>query len=102
MKLLPILHTDDKDFQMMQQRWSSVLNPVLGNPSIDSIILKSVPLATGSNTINTTLGRKLQGWKIVRQRAAANIHDGQDQNQMPELTLILVSSAPVVVDLELF
>ena len=99
---LPIQLSGNKDLIMMQNRWASILNPVLSNPSIDSSILKNVSLNTGANNINHLLGRKLQGWKIVRQRAAANIYDMQDDNQMPDLTLILVSSAPVVVDLEVF
>lgn len=89
-------------WDLAQDRWASAINPLLTNPSLDSLLLKSVSLKTGINVINHKLGRELQGWKIVRQRAAASIYDTQDQNQMPELTLTLVSSAPVVIDLELF
>ena len=87
---------------MMQVKWASILNPLLGNPANNASILKNVSLKTGSNTVNTLLGRPLQGWSIVRQRSAASIYDNQDSNQSPELTLILVSSADVSVDIMVF
>lgn len=86
----------------MQTSWAKALNPLLSTPSNKAVLLKSVSLVSGSNTINHTLGRTLQGWKIVRQRAAGSFFDTQDSNPMPELTLLLTSSATVVVDLEVF
>ena len=99
---LPIFHTDDRNFQMMQSQWSSQLNPVLAKPQIQSSILKNVALTTGTNTINHLLGRPLQGWKVIRLRGPATIYDLQDTNQMQNLTLVLSSSANVVIDLEIF
>ncbi len=99
---LPQFQTDDKDFQLMQNSWASQLNPVLANPTTKSSILKNVQLIAGTNTINHLLSRKLQGWKLVRKRAAAEIYDEQDANQSPQLTLILVSNAQVSVDIEVF
>lgn len=87
---------------MMQNQWASQLDPMLRNPLNNAIILKEVSLVTGNNVINTKLGRTLQGWYIVRQRAAASVYDTQDSNTTPNLTLQLVSSAPVVVDLAVF
>lgn len=86
----------------MQPKWASQLNPMLKNPSLQTSVLKSVSLVTGTNTIDTKLGRPLQGWYISRQRANASIYDAQDSNQTPELTLVLISSAPVVIDLVVF
>lgn len=97
---LPILHTTNKDFMLMQNRWKAILDPVIANPSNQSAILKEVSLKSGSNTINHLLGHTLRGWKIIRQRAAAAIYDTQDTNQRPELTLLLTSDNPVVVDIE--
>jgi hypothetical protein len=102
MALLPQFQSDDRTFQMMQNQWAAQINPILANPSNNSLILKDISLVTGSNTINHKLGRKLQGWKIVRQRAAASLYDTQDSNQLADRTLVLVSSANVVVDLEVF
>lgn len=86
----------------MQTLWASQIDPIITRPQLNSNILKNVPLVTGSNTINHLLGRKLQGWKLTRIRSAASVYDDQDSNQSPALTLILVSDANVVVDLEVF
>ena len=85
-----------------QVQWAAILNPLLGNPMNGVSILKNVPLKAGSNTINTLLGAALQGWFIVRQRGPASIYDEQDNNQSPNLTLVLVSSANVNIDLAVF
>lgn len=99
---LPILFTNNKDLQLMQNQWSSQLNPVLANPANKASVLKEVHLTAGSNVINHKLGAKLQGWSIIRQRSAASIYDNQDNNQQPQLTLILISSADTSIDLLVF
>lgn len=100
--MLPKFHTDSKDLQLLQDTWGAQLNPLLAKPTSNSSILKNVKLVTGTNVINTLLGRPLQGYKIVRQRAQASIYDVQDGNQTPSLTLLLVSDNPVSIDLEIF
>lgn len=102
MSQLPQFQSDDRNFQLMQNSWGAIINPIVNNPANLSLLLKNVSLANGTTTINHLLGRKLQGWKVIRQRASASIYDSQDANQYPELTLVLVSSAVVVVDLEVF
>jgi len=82
--------------------WASAIEPVINNPANKSIILKNVALVSGQNVVNHLLGEKLVGWKTTRVRAAAVIYDIQDTNPTPALTLVLFSSAPVVVDLEVF
>lgn len=85
-----------------QDLWATTLNPVIDSPLNNSILLKNISLTTGNNTVNHKLGRKLTGWFITRRRATGNVYDTQDANQMPQLTLQLVSSAPIVVDLVVF
>jgi hypothetical protein len=99
---LPIFKDPNNNLVMMQNKWKSILDPIIALPQNDSNILKNVSLSKGTNTINHKLGQTLQGWKVVRQRASASIYDNQDSNTMPALTLILVSSDPVVVDIEVF
>lgn len=100
---LPQFQSDDKDFQLMQNAWATQLNPVIANPLNNVNILKSVSLASGNNVVNHLLGRKLQGWFIVRMRSvAAAIYDTQDSNSSPSLTLQLNASAAVVVDIGVF
>lgn len=100
--MLPIFNTAIRELSMLQTQWKSQLDPVIADPSNNSIILKNISLVIGTNTINTRLGRTLQGWKIVRQRSPGAIYDNQDTNQTPNLTLILISDAIVSIDLEIF
>ena len=86
----------------MQTTWATALDPIIKNPANNSIFLKNIALVAGVNVINHKLGAKLSGWKTTRVRAAATFYDVQDTNPTPALTLMLVSSAPVVIDLEVF
>ncbi len=99
---LPIFKSEDQSLTLLQTNWSSQINPVIDNAPNKSLVLKNIKLVTGSNNINTTLGRTLQGWKIVRQRSAGTVYDNQDNNPKPNLTLLLISNADIVIDLEVF
>ena len=96
------INTTDRIINMVQDNIANVLEPLSSNPLMSGLILTSVVLKTGSNTVNHKLGRKLRGWFIVRQRSAASIYDNQDSNTLNAVSLILVSSANVTVDLYVF
>lgn len=102
MAALPIYHTTSKEISMLQTNWAKQLNPVLDLPLNSGQVLQNISLLAGNNVINHLLGRKLQGWFFVRQRAAATVYDTQDNNQTPALTLTLNASAPVSVDIFVF
>ncbi len=102
MSQLPYYQTAIKELSLLETKWKSLLDPMLGNPSLQSTILSNVSLINGTTAVNHRLGRKLQGWRIVRIKAAATIYDNQDSNPHQDLTLILISNAAVVVDLEVF
>lgn len=90
-------------WDLASDRWASIIDPVINNPIVNSVLLTNITLTTGANTINHKLGRKLVGWYPTRIRGvSATFYDNQDTNPIPHLTLILVSSADVVVDLEVF
>jgi hypothetical protein len=99
---LPIYKSEDNSLTLLQTAWATQINPVLSLPQSSGIILKNVSLILGDNTIDHRLGRDLQGWQLIRVRAAATIYDKQDSNQLKSRTLVLNSSAPVVVDLFVF
>lgn len=90
------------DWNQARTRWKAILDVLLGNPSLNSQILDNVALANGTTTVNHGLGRTLTGWRVIRINGAATIYDKQDTNSMPDLTLILTSSAAVIVSLEVF
>lgn len=100
--MLPSFSTSDRILSMMQSAWATLIDPILANPANNTVLLPNIVLGIGSTVVNHKLGRKLIGWQIVRQRAAASIYDTQDANQMSNLTLNLVSDAAVVVDLLVF
>ena len=102
MALLPVMQTKLQDLVLLQNRWVPILNALLRRPQLSSSVLANVQLVAGTNTINTLLGANLQGWSIIRQRGAATVYDQQDSNSTPNLTLILVSSAAVSVDILVF
>jgi hypothetical protein len=87
---------------LMQTQWAQTIDPIITNPLNSASVLKNISLVTGANVVNHKLGANLQGWYCSRIRAAASIYDTQDTNQTPQLTLNLVASAPVVVDLVVF
>lgn len=89
-------------WDLAQYRWASQIDPLLAQPQNQGLIIRQVPLINGHTVVNHLLDRKLQGWVLTRQRAAANIYDAQDSNQTPQQTLILISDQAVVVDLWVF
>lgn len=100
--MLPIFQTEDQSLSLMQTKWAAEINPLLNLPLSSSLVLSNIVLTSGKNTINHTLGRKLVGWFICRQRGAASVYDLQDLNQLPDKTLVLMASSGVSVDLTVF
>ena len=100
--LLPIFQSKIQEFILMQNKWSSILNALIANRSVQSTILQDLVLINGTNVIDHLLGRKLIGWRIIRINGVASIYDGQSSNQIPNLTLVLISSAAVTVSIEVF
>lgn len=89
-------------WELANPKWAGELNPVLANPLVSGLVLPQVLLATGANTVNHTLGRKLQGYIIILKNANVTMYDSQATNQRPELTLILNSSGAAMVSLYVF
>jgi hypothetical protein len=83
----------------MQNRWATVLNPVIQCPLVNGSQLTNIKLTIGNNVVNHLLGRKLQGWVVVGNNAVMSLYDTQASNQTPQLTLNLVSDADVTVSL---
>lgn len=99
---LPLVHSQDNDLNLVQTKWKSIIDPLLGNQLTNGHLIGPIFLSLGNNIINHRLGRKLQGWFPVGQNALSNIFDNQASNQSPELTLSLTSSAAVTVTLWVF
>lgn len=89
-------------WELAQDKWSSVLNPVLANPIISGSLLQNIKLVSGANTINHGLGQKLQGYIVVMNSSPATFYDFQATNSHSDLTLILNASQSTVVTLYVF
>jgi hypothetical protein len=97
-----VINVKDPDLATVQRNLVRTLQPIFNTPILGGNLLTGQTLSVGANSINHGLGRNLNGWQIVRQRAQANIWDSQDTNKTPQLTLDLNSSAAVVVDIYCF
>lgn len=81
-----------------QDRWATLLNPVISNEINQGTLLTDINLKSGSNVINHKLGRQPLGWIIVDQTASAEIY----RTAWSNLTLTLNSSATASVALWVF
>lgn len=89
-------------WELANTKWASSLNPLLGNPLMSGRLLEGVVVASGNNTINHGLQRKLRGYFVVLNNAAVTFYDVQASNQMPDLTLILHASGAATITLYVF
>lgn len=96
------VQSKNTELNQVQDNIQRALAPLLGNQVLLGVLLAGIVLKAGVNSVNHTLGRKLTGWTIVRQRAEAQLWDTQDSNPTPNLTLSLNSTAAVTVDLYVF
>lgn len=102
-KSLRKLETDDPKLGKVQEYTQRSIDPIAKSEIINGTLLKKVKLTAGKdNNIDHKLGRKPQGWVLVRVRASATIWDLQDANTLSKSTLRLWTSADVTVDLWVF
>ena len=83
---------------------AAAFQQILGKDQLDSSIITNISLVPGIvNSVSHTLGRKLQGWIVIRNHGiATNIIDLQDTNNSPNLLLNLFVSEACMVDLLVF
>lgn len=100
---LPTFQSSIREITLLQSTWSQALNPLLSSPINSNVFIQNVALQTGDNVINHLLGRKLQGWIVVRMKDGyVQIYDKQSTNSMPDKTLVLNSSGNGNIDLLVF
>jgi hypothetical protein len=97
------IQAKDEELNKVQSNVEQLIEPVLNSQIINGVLLKNVILdASIVNQVSHKLGRKPQGWLIVRQRANSIIWDAQDTNTKANRTLTLSCSANVTIDLWVF
>ncbi len=98
---LALFKSQDQSMTLMQNSWKSAIDPVLANILMGGVLQKGIKLTTGVNSVNTKLGRNLQGYLVTAMYDNfAQIYTTTSLN--PSLTLTLNSSADVTVDLYCF
>lgn len=100
---LPLFQTGSivqpRDFTLMQTAWKRNIDPVLALPINSGVLLQQVKILTGTNVINTLLGRTLIGWFLTDIDGVATLFRSAPKNS---LTLTLTSSAAVTADIFVF
>lgn len=97
---LPLIQTTDQDLSLMQQRWSSELNPVLANLLIQGAVLPNISLvANVPNTFPHYLGKQMTGWMLIDNTAFCEIKRTQPLNSK---TVTLSSNANTTISLWVF
>lgn len=99
---LPKFISQDRALSLLQTTWAKTIDPIAANPISSSIILNGVVVASGNNTINHKLGRKLQGWIVIGNSAFVQLYDKQSSNKTPDLTLVLNSNGAATLNLLVF
>lgn len=93
----------DPDLSRFQDRVREAVNPVLALPQLGgrtvSVTLQPTPDPT---FINHGLGRRIQGWQVVRLKGQTTVWDEQDDESLPEKRLRLRSSAASEVEAEIY
>lgn len=96
---LPQIVAEDRDLQLMQTKWRSILNPILSIPFLSGNQVSKVVLKSGNNTINTGLKQAWSGWFITdMQGASVSLYSIPDKNPSAT-TLTLYSSGIATIDL---
>lgn len=97
---LPLFQVlSDQSFSLLQTKWKSILDPLLGIPTVNGNLLSNIVLVNGDTVINHKLGRKLIGWQITDQNAAASIYRSKP---ISDTTLTLTSNAICTISLWVF
>lgn len=110
---LPLLKAQDPVFDRYQTLLQGALAPITSNESNAAVQVMitaangtkspDISLTAGSvNTIPIGLSQALQGWYITRIKGNAVVWDSQDSNTTPSQTLLLNTSADVVIQLQVY
>ena len=89
-------------FNTIQEHIIQAVKPLLTDPFLDGVLISDLELAVGDNIIDHGLGRKYQGYLITKQNAVSSFYLSSTTNNSQHLTIILVASAAVTIDLRVF
>lgn len=98
--LLPQFQSSNTQFQLMQSKWASIINPIISLPLNNGpSLVKNITITTGNNVINHKLGRTPIGWIVIDQNANIDLYRN---NEFNDLTLTLNSTGAAIISLLVF
>jgi hypothetical protein len=97
------IFTDDPLQQRLQDSIANSFNAFETLPQLDSVLVENITLfAGGDNQVNHNLKRKLIGWQIIRQNAAAIVYESDTTNTQPSSVIILKTTIDCTVSFIFF
>lgn len=87
-------------WELANPKWAATINPVLANPIVNGNLIENFHVGSGNNVINHSLGRKIQGYQVVRNSANVTFYDAE--SSQPSLTFILIASGAATISLYVF
>lgn len=101
MAVLKRINTEDKNLNQVQENVDKVLDGINSNPLLGGRIRENISLSTGvAHQLEHGLNRKPIGYFIIKKNAEADVWD--TVSSMPAKTIILTSSANVVISIYIF
>lgn len=85
----------------LQANVADALTPLQNKPILDGILLRSLSVLSGSNTIQHKLGRKIVGYFVVSQTAASGFHD-DIQSTSSKTSFVLTATNPCTLNVWIF
>lgn len=73
MQLLEKLKSGDNALDRLQDRWISILNPVLKNRALNGFLLENVAIAAAETAVPHQLDRTGVNWILVSPQADARV-----------------------------
>ena len=97
------IRSKNEDLNRVQDNIEKQYNQVVDKEVLDGHILQNVTLVPNKvNLVQHKLGRQIEGWIVIRKRADARIWDVQDCNVNKQISIALIVTSEVEVDLWVF
>lgn len=91
-----------RELNQVQTNVEQAVAEFIKNPLLDGRLIESVALTSSATRLEHKLGRTPRGYLIVKQDAAATVHDSIASETSPDLFLPLIASANVTVSIWIF
>jgi hypothetical protein len=92
----------DRITTQLQTNIEQAVAEVIRNPLIDGRIITGVSLTSTVTQLEHKLNRKIRGYLVLGNSAAALVYDNLSTEPKPELYLPILSTVPTVVNLWVF